>query len=270
MKSLNGVAVAALIAAVGAPAAFAQEAVQWRIEDGGNGHWYRLQPLSQPARWSDARQVAQALGADLASLESVGEPEFVYVIAGNPAGWGSRVGPWLGGFQDTAANDYVEPAGGWRWVSGAPWSFTSWGPGEPNNSPAPENFLHLISNQCPGYPEGRFYNDVRGEFAEFGSCDKMPISAIIEWSADCNGDGIVDYGQILLGELVDANANGIPDTCECIADVNEDGVVNGADISVLLGYWGLSGKNVVGDLTGDGTVNGADLSVLLGSWGPCP
>jgi len=61
-------------------------------------------------------------------------------------------------------------------------------------------------------------------------------------------------------------------TCEpaCIADLDDDGVVGGADIAVLLGYWGLSGKNVVGDLTGDGTVNGADLSVLLGSWGPCP
>ena len=38
--------------------------------------------------------------------------------------------------------------------------------------------------------------------------------AIIEWSADCNGDGIVDYGQILRGELDDDNANGIPDVCE--------------------------------------------------------
>ena len=41
MKSLNGIAVAALITAVTAPAAFAQEAVQWRVEDGGNGHWYQ-------------------------------------------------------------------------------------------------------------------------------------------------------------------------------------------------------------------------------------
>jgi hypothetical protein len=38
--------------------------------------------------------------------------------------------------------------------------------------------------------------------------------AIIEWSADCNGDGIVDYGQILDGTFEDANENGVPDCCE--------------------------------------------------------
>jgi len=26
----------------------------------------------------------------------------------------------------------------------------------------------------------------------------------------------------------------------------------------------------IGDLNGDGVVNGADLGILLGSWGPCP
>jgi hypothetical protein len=39
---------------------------------------------------------------------------------------------------------------------------------------------------------------------------------IIEWSADCNNDGVVDYGQILRGDLPDANENGIPDGCEAI------------------------------------------------------
>ena len=37
---------------------------------------------------------------------------------------------------------------------------------------------------------------------------------LVEWSADCNGDGIVDYGQILDGSLVDDNDNGVPDSCE--------------------------------------------------------
>ena len=44
---------------------------------------------------------------------------------------------------------------------------------------------------------------------------------MFEWSADCNGDGIVDYGQILDGTLTDADCNGIPDECEgacCIGD----------------------------------------------------
>ena len=56
----------------------------------------------------------------------------------------------------------------------------------------------------------------------------------------------------------------------CPGDVNFDGIVNGADISVLLGFWGLNGKPVAADINRDGVVDGADLAQLLGSWGECP
>jgi hypothetical protein len=48
------------------------------------------------------------------------------------------------------------------------------------------------------------------------------------------------------------------------ADLNGDGVVNGADLGILLAAWGGSGP---GDLNGDGTINGADLGILLANWG---
>ncbi len=47
-------------------------------------------------------------------------------------------------------------------------------------------------------------------------------------------------------------------------DLDGDGVVNAADLSVLLGNWGASGPS---DLDDDGTTNAADLSILLGNWG---
>ncbi|HMN97290.1 MAG TPA: hypothetical protein PKC43_12725 [Phycisphaerales bacterium] len=53
----------------------------------------------------------------------------------------------------------------------------------------------------------------------------------------------------------------------CPGDLNDDGVVDGADLGILLGDWGGSGP---GDLNGDGVVDGADLGALLGYWGPCP
>jgi len=52
----------------------------------------------------------------------------------------------------------------------------------------------------------------------------------------------------------------------CPADLNDDGSVNAADLSILLGGWGTP----VGDIDGDGTTNAADLTLLLGAWGPCP
>ncbi len=54
----------------------------------------------------------------------------------------------------------------------------------------------------------------------------------------------------------------------CPADANGDNMVNGADLSVLLGQFGQSVTPGTGaDFNGDGAVNGADLSVLLGQFG---
>jgi len=52
----------------------------------------------------------------------------------------------------------------------------------------------------------------------------------------------------------------------CPGDLNGDGVVDGADLGLLLGQWGTDG---LADLNGDGVVDGADLGLLLGAWGPC-
>ena len=49
------------------------------------------------------------------------------------------------------------------------------------------------------------------------------------------------------------------------ADLNQDGVVDGADLGMLLGLWGSG--DPAADLDGDGTVGGADLGLLLGAWG---
>jgi hypothetical protein len=47
------------------------------------------------------------------------------------------------------------------------------------------------------------------------------------------------------------------------ADLDGNGVVNGADLAILLGQWGIDGT---ADLDGSGAVDGADLAILLGSW----
>jgi len=47
-------------------------------------------------------------------------------------------------------------------------------------------------------------------------------------------------------------------------DLNNDGMVNGADISVILSNWGQTG--VLGDLNNDGAINGADISVILSNF----
>ena len=48
------------------------------------------------------------------------------------------------------------------------------------------------------------------------------------------------------------------------ADINGDGVVDGADLGLLLGAWGSASPCF--DLSGDGVTDGADLGLLLGEW----
>ena len=50
----------------------------------------------------------------------------------------------------------------------------------------------------------------------------------------------------------------------CVADLNQDLLVDGVDLAELLGGWGGGGAT---DLDASGTTNGADLALLLAEWG---
>ncbi|MBL9118733.1 MAG: lamin tail domain-containing protein [Phycisphaerae bacterium] len=96
-------------------------------------------------------------------------------------------------------------------------------------------------DECPGYPD----------------------------NVDCNENGVADGCDIHV-ELTsqDINQNEVPDECECIADLNNSGAVDGADLAILLGAWG-PGPGCPADLNASGAVDGADLAILLGAWGVC-
>ena len=87
--------------------------------------------------------------------------------------------------------------------------------------------------------------------------------------ADCDSDGVGDVCELAAG-APDFNQDTIPDGCQCIADLLVDGQVNGADLGVLLAFWGpVNTALPKADINKDGFVNGADLGYLLGAWGPC-
>jgi hypothetical protein len=90
---------------------------------------------------------------------------------------------------------------------------------------------------------------------------------IPESYTDCDGNGRNDACDIAIG-AADVNRNGRLDACEiAYGDFNLDGAVNGADLGMMLGVWGIQNPPY-GDLNGDSTVNGADLGLLLSRWGP--
>jgi hypothetical protein len=188
----------------------------------------------------------------LATLTTASENSFAAPLAGPGTAW-------IGGFQPPNS---CEPLCDWRWVTGEAWGYSAWAPTEPNEFGSGE--------------------DVSETYASGGWAD-MPNSGwirrgIIEWSADCNADGIVDYGQIRDGTFPDVNANGVPDCCDqaesctpCPGDVTNGGTVDAADLSILLAAWGTNGQGEFDtDLDGNGLVDGGDLALVLGGWGACP
>ena len=96
------------------------------------------------------------------------------------------------------------------------------------------------------------------------------ISTPLEVSlTDTTVCGNMTPGQII-GPFTDNGGNTVAIECppDCPADLDGDGTVGGADLTMLLADWGQSGSPA--DLDGNGTVGGADLTVLLGTWGqPC-
>jgi hypothetical protein len=237
-------------------------AVQWRVEDGGNGHWYELivVPGSGYPRltWTASESLAEAAGGYLATITTTDENAFVFNAFASAMA--SQWSCWIGGLRLNG--------GGLAWVTGEYFSCASLPFG---NSCPFGGESHLYTGQYG--PGPYFYIDDHNDEFQGGKNESL-----VEWSADCNADNIVDYGQCLDGSLPDTNANNIPDCCEegipcsaCYAyDLNPTGIVDGADLGALLAFWGpVSPAFPRADINRDGNVNGADLGLLLANWGPC-
>lgn len=171
----------------------AQSAVQWRIEEGGNGHWY-LREARGGRGWTGLRAAADAVGGHLATMTSAAERDW---LVANVLGGAAC---FLGGYQEPTG---AEPSSGWRWITGEPFTWTGWAPGEPNNHPPSGD------EDVMGCWPGGTWVDVNATGSGW-PCD----FALFEWSADCNGDGVVDLGQIRDGTFADTDSDGIPDACE--------------------------------------------------------
>ena len=119
-----------------------------------------------------------------------------------------------------------------------------------------------------------------------GSCQVTVTYAPEPVALDCNANAIPDTCDFASGFEHDCDANGIPDSCDIAAgaedkngngyqdacelgrgDLNLDGVVDGADLGIMLSWWGATGYPT-GDLNRDGVIDGVDLGTLLGNWGP--
>lgn len=100
-----------------------------RTFDPATGHCYER--YTEALSWLDAKARCEQLGAHLATIESENEQLIAKNLASQP-----EVDTWLG-----ASDLAVE--GTYAWVTGEPFSFAAWEPGEPNGA-TDENCLHIF------------------------------------------------------------------------------------------------------------------------------
>jgi len=105
-----------------------------------NGHLYELYS-SAGIGYNDAAAFATGKGGYLATIVSADEKDAVTSALGGLVPFTA----YLGGSQPVNETD---PNGSWSWTTGETWSYTNWGPGEPNdfNGPASEQFLQMYSD----------------------------------------------------------------------------------------------------------------------------
>ncbi len=88
-------------------------------------HYYKMFPSY--FTWKASQELCKLIGGYLCSIESAEENDFIQQLA-------DRDFVWIGGVKDN-------PQKPWRWVSGCPFKYTNWEPGQPDNSYGPENFM---------------------------------------------------------------------------------------------------------------------------------
>ena len=200
MNSRTSTAVIALSLIAGAAGAQSTQAVEWKVSEGGNGHWYQcLRSTTTSDSWLPAKSDAELRGGHLATITSAAENSWVYALTVSQNAWNGRGGPLLGARKN--------PSNSFYWITGEPFGYTNWLPGEPSSG-LWEPYLMFLG---PPYSSqsGPTWNDTDavnspGNFYWY----------VVEWEADCNGDEAVDYGQIASGQLDDDNADGVPDVCQ--------------------------------------------------------
>jgi hypothetical protein len=140
---------------------------QWRVDQGGNGHFYGV--TTGKGTWDAAEAEAVATGGHLVSIESAAENEFVRLLCPpNPSAPGNAC--WIG---------LSRPDGGaWRWSDGAAVNYTNWGPGEPNNARGNEFWVWIYGPHSSN--AGGDWNDhPQWDYAMYGVIEVVPAPAVL-------------------------------------------------------------------------------------------
>lgn len=87
---------------------------------------------------------------------------------------------------------------------------------------------------------------------------------IVNGLGDCNGNGALDACDIKAGHLSDVNVNLVPDSCECVGDLDLNGAADVFDLLTFLDGW-FDGRPDA-DFNADSVADVFDLLGFLDAW----
>ena len=184
--------------------------------------------------WEESRQDCLSKGGHLATFSSQLENEAVFDALPFQKGF-------IGLFQNTGSSSFLEPSGGWEWVTGEPLEYSFWRSGEPNNQvnssqqTGGEDFGEMQGNQ------GGRWNDIPSYGSDYYVCEFSPntssCSGVVEVIVTClegSPDGFCGSGT---------EWDAISQTCIVTnpSDSNFDGCVQLNDLLDLLSAYGDCG-----------------------------
>ena len=203
--------------------------IQWRIEDGGNGHYYDLilpDTTADNYTWHRARNEAAnstflGMRGHLVTVTSLAEDVFLRATFG---AFISDIGgalAWIGLTDEGVEGDY-------RWITGESFSYANWAPGEPNNIEN-EDYVHYWRRDFGSGPQWS-WNDDRTQ----GGTPDARYGYIVEYDQvpdeDPDGDGVLDDED----ECPDSNLSATIVTDGCDSKVTNTVFPSGCTLADLL------------------------------------
>ena len=160
--------------------------VEWKVSEGGNGHFYEAVAFQSPINWQTARNDAIAKNGDLVSISSAAENDFVFGLIDSPDYWAPagphHYGPWIGGYQIDSSS---EPGGNWAWTDESTWGFVAWASGQPDNAGSVEHHAHYF---VPAPIRDKTWNDWVGTGLLIKGYVLESLSANLDGDFDLDGD----------------------------------------------------------------------------------
>ncbi|MBM43475.1 MAG: hypothetical protein CMJ36_00460 [Phycisphaerae bacterium] len=136
------------------------------------------------------------------------------------------------------------------WGLGQPWALRIGPDGDVYVSTYGANTAVQVYEESTGLFKRRFYILSQLIPAPTGFDFAPPIEG------DCDGNLVLDSCEIASGVHEDNNGNGVPDICECPADLSGDGIVGVDDLLLVIAGWG-------------NPYDVDDLLNVIQAWGPC-